>query len=239
MSSSSMVASQPIPARSHLAVAPWWHTAVVFLVLMGFSLIGGLTVGLNNGAFARIPQYALVIGMEWALAALIWHAARKRGVSVRDLVGGRWARPVDVLRDIGFAIGFLIVGALMLNGLGYLIHARTPQALRGLLPQTHTEMALWVVMSLTAGFCEELIFRGYFHRQFAALTQSVAGGIVLQGVAFGAAHGYQGIKMMFLIAVYGSLFGLLAQWRHSLRPGMITHGVQDTLGGLLARYLMR
>jgi len=233
-----MVASQPFPSRPHSPVAPWWHTAVVFLVLMGFSLIGALTAG-RGGTFARAPQYALVIVMEWALAAFIWHAARRRGVRLRDLVGGRWSRATEVLRDIGIAFGFLIVGGLVLNGLGHVIHAHRPEALRDLLPQTHTEMALWVAMSLTAGFCEELIFRGYFQRQFTALTQSLAGGILLQGVVFGAGHGYQGGKMMFLIAVYGVLFGLLAHWRRSLRPGMITHGVQDTLGGLLARYLMR
>jgi len=236
MSSSSMAASPPFPARFHSLVAPWWHTAVVFLVLMGFSLIGALTAGRS---FARAPQYALVVVIEWALAAFIWYAASRRGVSLRDLVGGRWARPAEVMRDIGIAIGFLFVGALTLNGLGYVIHAHQSHALRYLLPQSHAEMALWVVMSLTAGFCEELIFRGYFQRQFSALTQSVGGGIVLQGIVFGAGHGYQGVKMMFLIAVYGTMFGLLAQWRRSLRPGMITHGVQDTLGGLLARYLLR
>ncbi len=64
------------------------------------------------------------------------------------------------------------------------------------------------------------------------------GGIVVQGIAFGAAHGYQGWKFMLLIAVYGSMFGLLAHGRRSLRPGMITHFVQDGLGGLLARHFL-
>ena len=94
-------------------------------------------------------------------------------------------------------------------------------------------------MSLTAGFCEELIFRGYLQRQFAALTNSVWAAIVLQGLSFGAAHGYQGWKLMVVIAVYGSLFGVLVQWRRSLRPGMMTHFIQDGLWGVVAGYLMR
>jgi membrane protease YdiL (CAAX protease family) len=100
-------------------------------------------------------------------------------------------------------------------------------------------MALWVMLALTAGICEEILFRGYLQRQFAALTKSTAAGLVLQGLAFGAAHGYQGVKYMCIIAVYGCLFGLLAIWRHSLRPGMMAHFIQDSVGGLAGRHLLK
>jgi membrane protease YdiL (CAAX protease family) len=93
-------------------------------------------------------------------------------------------------------------------------------------------------LALTAGICEETIFRGYLQRQFTAWTRNAAAGIVLQGVVFGAAHAYQGLNQVILIAVYGCLFGLLALWRKSLRPGMMAHFVQDAIGGLmLAKYL--
>jgi len=39
--------------------------------------------------------------------------------------------------------------------------------------------------------------------------------------------------MMLTICVYGCLFGLLARWRGSLRPGMMAHFLQDGVGGLL------
>jgi membrane protease YdiL (CAAX protease family) len=46
--------------------------------------------------------------------------------------------------------------------------------------------------------------------------------------------------MMVVISLYGILFGLLAFWRKSLRPGMIAHFVQDGVGGLLlARHALR
>jgi len=106
-----------------------------------------------------------------------------------------------------------------------------------LLPQSPLEIALYLMLSLTAGFCEEVIFRGYLQRQFTALTRASAGGIALQGIVFGLGHGYQGWKFMLLIAVYGTTIGLLAHWRHSLRPGMILHFVQDGAGGLVGRFL--
>ena len=54
-----------------------------------------------------------------------------------------------------------------------------------------------------------------------------------QAAIFGLSHGYQGAKPMLVIAVYGLLFGLLAQLRGSLRPGMIAHAWQDVFSGVL------
>jgi hypothetical protein len=51
-------------------------------------------------------------------------------------------------------------------------------------------------------------------------------------VLFGISHGYQGIEACVKIACYGALFGLLALWRRSLRPGMVAHAGSDILGGI-------
>lgn len=176
---------------------------------------------------------------EWAMAAFIWYGASRRGVRVRDMVGGRWARGMDVLRDFGIAICFLIVSGIILQGIGYLLKAKANQAIRNLLPHTRAEVVFFLLLTLTAGYCEELIFRGYLQRQFTALTRSIAGGIVLQGIAFGLGHGYQGWKLMLIISMFGAMFGLLAQWRRSLRPGMIAHFLQDAVGGIVSAYFMR
>lgn len=231
-----MTADPPKPA-----VAAAWHTLVVLLLLLGMSLAGAL-IGkrLGTNSSVRMSNYIVVIAAEWVIVAFIAYGMKSRGLRISDLVGGRWASAREVFRDLGIGLAFMLVcGGAILNGLGYLLKMHPNETLKSVLPRTGAEMAVWVVMSLTAGFCEEVIFRGYFQRQFTALTRATAAGIVLQGIVFGAAHGYQGWKYMLLIAVYGIMFGLMASWRRSLRPGMIAHGVQDTLGGLLWRLLMR
>jgi hypothetical protein len=40
---------------------------------------------------------------------------------------------------------------------------------------------------------------------------------------------------LVVVTVFGCLFGLLAQWRQSLRPGMIGHFLQDALPLVLPR----
>jgi hypothetical protein len=97
----------------------------------------------------------------------------------------------------------------------------------------------YALLTVTAGICEEIIFRGYLQRQFSVFFRSAAAGVMLQGVIFGASHGCQGPKFMVIIVVYGVLFGLLAQSRRSLRPGMFGHFLQDLIVGIAAGRFMK
>src|ERR1039457_4944712 len=73
---------------------------------------------------------------------------------------------------------------------------------------------------------------GYFQRQFETFTGNPWIALFLQAVLFGIAHGYQGIEACAKIACFGVLYGLLALWRKSLRPGMMAHAWSDILSGI-------
>jgi len=236
----SQLAWNGVRRPSYSRVAPVWHTTVVVLFLLGLSFVGAhLKLHTGFGGHGRTPSYLIVIVVEWATLAFVWWGLSRRGVRMSDLVGGSWARPVHFLRDLGIGVAFILIFGGAVQALAHLLKAAPTQAMLTMLPQTRLEMIVWIVMSMTAGFCEEVTFRGYLQRQFSALTHTLAGGIVLQSVVFGLGHGYQGWKLMSLIALYGAFFGLLAHWRESLRPGMLGHALQDTAGGLLARFLTR
>ena len=110
-----------------------------------------------------------------------------------------------------------------------------------IMPRSPVEMLVWVLLSISAGFCEEFVFRGYLQKQFLSLTGSDAAAIAMQALIFGTAHLYQGMKGLVIVTIYGALFGILAVVRKSLRPGMIQHALQDSLAGigvsLAAKYL--
>jgi membrane protease YdiL (CAAX protease family) len=229
---SSTTAHPALPTResSDSSIAPAWHTALVLLLMVGLSFRGAHFH--LPGAHGRVRGYLVVILSEWTTTLFIWWGLSLRGFRMRDLVGGSWARPVHFLRDLGLGMAFILI----FTGLAHLL---TTVTIRAMLPQTRFEMTVWVLTSLTAGFCEEVIFRGYLQRQFSAFTHTLVAGIVLQSIVFGLSHRYQGWRLMSVITIYGACFGLLAHWRRSLRPGMIGHALQDTAGGLLARYLPR
>ena len=223
---------------SSSGIAPAWHTTIVLLVLLGVSLAGArIQLPAIAGIEGRAPSYLLVMVIEWAIVAFIWWGVGRRGVRLSALIGGSWGRGAYVWRDLAIGVGFILVFGGAAQVLTSLLKAAPPQALRAMLPQTPLELILWVPLSMTGGFCEEVIFRGYLQRQFSVLARSLVAGIALQGIVFGLSHGYQGWKLMSIIALYGVCFGWLARWRRSLRPGMIGHALQDTAGGLLARFL--
>ena len=105
-------------------------------------------------------------------------------------------------------------------------------SIQTLLPHRADEILLWVGVSVSAGICEEVVFRGYFQNQFAVFTSSKWIALFLQAGLFGISHGYQGLEACVKIAIYGALFGLLALWRGSLRPGMMAHAGGDIVSGI-------
>jgi hypothetical protein len=100
-----------------------------------------------------------------------------------------------------------------------------------LAPTNATECFLWLLLSVTAGVCEEIIFRGYLQRQFSNLFGKAAIGAMFSSLCFGLSHGYEGARSMFLITIFGALFSVLALRMRSLKPGMIAHAWHDLLTG--------
>jgi membrane protease YdiL (CAAX protease family) len=191
----------------------------------------------------KIPQYISTMIMEWLLVGFIWLGIRKR-MRMRDLIGGRWATMEDFFLDIIYA-GVFWMGAMLVLGVSakamHLDQAGKIESMRKqigfLAPGSSLELVVWFCLSWTAGFCEEIIFRGYLQRQFAVMGRSAVVGIILSAIVFGASHGYEGPARMFLIAIFGLMFGVLAYWRKSLRPGMIAHAWHDSLSGAILRLL--
>jgi membrane protease YdiL (CAAX protease family) len=187
----------------------------------------------------RIANYATVFVWEWLTVAFIAWGIRKRGHRLAGLIAGRWATPEAFWRDLGISVLFLMCSGVVLGLIRLALRDTTSASVRNLLPDGIAEMAVWVALSATAGFCEETIFRGYLQQQFTRLTRSARMGLVLQAVIFGACHGYQGIKSMVTVGVYGLLFGLLANYVQNLRPGMLAHFLQDTVAGLAGRAIIK
>jgi uncharacterized protein len=232
-------ATRPFPEPK--AIAPVWHTVLLLLVIVGFSILPSfvhvpLQPGQTAGAGAsRMFTYVATMIYELVMLAWIWgFCSFLYGVPLREIIGGKWNRFSEFLIDIACVLGLWAAVVTLLLFARFVLHFSGMEAAKAMLPTTLKETCVFVILAVLAGFCEEVIFRGYFMRQFTAWTQSVVAGVVLQSVLFGLAHGYQGWKGMLVISVYGSLFGILAVLRKSLRPGIIQHCAQDGFSGALA-----
>lgn len=224
-------------ARTHFAVqvAPWWHTWLLIVLLGGFSFLNaGRIHGSQLGAH-HLPRYGASLAFEWIVLLIAWWGLRMRRFPLAELLGFRrgwraWAG------DLGAAAIFWIMAMIVLAAIGIvlrLLHFSTPQKeLVQLAPRTGLEMLLWIALSLSAGFCEEVLFRGYFLRQFSSAGGRVWLGVVVSSLLFGIGHGYEGGSGMIAITVFGALFCALAIARRSLRPGMIAHAWHDIFTGV-------
>jgi hypothetical protein len=227
------------PPSSRPLIAPAWHTIVFIAIFIGLSVAGGFfqhaaqqhpqPIAPHANA---VPRYISVLISEWLLVLYVRMGVHKRGVRLRDLVGGRWATPKDVLKD--FALGAALWALWMGLQNSHLLGGGT-NAAQGLLPQGLLESLAWIPLALSAGFCEELAFRGYLQKQFQAIVGSSALAILFQAIVFGVGHLYEGVGAAARITLFGVLFGLLALWRKSLRPGVIAHAWSDIFGVIIFR----
>lgn len=245
--------AQPPASEEKKLLAPIWHTALLVFVLLanslGTALITSRLAGQRTNALSdqqRIAQYVFTIAFEFFLLFLVWIGLRLKKTKIRDLIGGRWNSPKAFLVDVSIAIGFWVVASFVLAGLGFAMGLTKGSQVEAakklaefLAPHSLRALVVFVVLSTVAGFVEEIIFRGYLQRQFAVLTGNVYAGLVLQAALFGAGHGYEGARRMVLIFVFGTMFGFLALWRKSLRPGMMAHALYDSVAGIVLFYVAR
>ncbi len=194
----------------------------------------------SSGARHVWPLYLCIIALEWGLVATVRGAMNDRGFRLGQLVNGtsmpNWK---TLLIDVAICVPFFFVWQYAARYISQILGPNQAKSVVGLLPQGQSvlEAALWILVSISAGICEEIVFRGYFQHQFAAYTGSLAAGVVLQGLVFGVGHSYQGVKQVIVISTLGILYGCFATWRKNLRANMITHAWTDIWNGWLSRVI--
>ena len=237
-----MATAAVTPAPPRPAIAPAWHTLLLIVALLVLSFAGANSQHRLAQSSGRPLFSAVLMSFEWVIVGYVLLGTKQRNVGLRQLVGGRWQSFEDFLLDVAIAASFWIVAAAVLVGVSYTLGLpKDANAMRRsldfLVPGTALERWLWVLLSMTAGFCEEVIFRGYLQRQLGVWARSDVAGVLLSALIFGGSHAYEGRGRMIVIAVYGALFGTLVLLRKSLRPGMMAHAWHDGLSGLVLSFL--
>ncbi|MGA6961625.1 MAG: type II CAAX endopeptidase family protein [Candidatus Acidiferrales bacterium] len=225
-------------------IAAPWHTLSILLIYgyVGFRIgMPHLAPASGSGPptpaaashAAMIRAYLLSILSEWGMVYWAWAGVHWKGGQMRDLTGGRWTSWRGVALDVAIAIPFWFIWELTAWLMSRAVERVPAAAATYHPPSGFAEVALWILLSTSAGICEEIVFRGYLQRQFRAATRSIVAAVILQGAVFGMAHTYQGWKRVIVIAVLGILYGTLVAWRRNLRASMIAHAWSDIFEGWL------
>ena len=184
---------------------------------------------LNIEATARILFYRTQILWEWS-----W-------VVVLILI----AIPIpEPLKWMGLTMpnqfGWIILAALLLGiGLSTFLLRRNPRAMAAmqrsmeassiLLPSTPRERKWFAATAITAGICEELLYRGflmhYLPSTFPTLDWLTVS--ILSGIIYGFSRAYQGMKGILQTALTGFSFAIVFYLGGSLLPAMVFHALAE------------
>ncbi len=165
--------------------------------------------------------------VEWFFVVVVWFSLRGHGFFFKDLgvwSWGTWPAWVIALLLAGLSIG---------SNLRFLPRMHIPISYAFLPSGFHLLAAL--LMGITAGFCEEVLFRAFLMTEFAKAGYGKAMQVLMPGLAFGLAHaGYlnQGflawIGIMAPTAFLGMMWGIAyLLGRRSLVPVVIAHFLND------------
>ncbi|MEY2563179.1 MAG: protease family protein [Verrucomicrobiota bacterium] len=213
------------------------HTIRFVVIVCGIAIAGFLqshsAAPLSPGS-SRVPLYVSIVFLQLLFVWFVHKGTRTRGGSLRDLFGKGWRSAFDGVRDVVLALLFVAALRACSLVLQYLLGQSLANT-AFLLPHGPVELFLWVGVAIVAGFCEEIVYRGYLQPQLWALCGKLPWAIVLQALVFGIAHVYQGWRPALITAVYGLAFGLLAACRRSIIPGAISHSLIDLIAGFYQR----
>jgi uncharacterized protein len=226
-----------------------WDFWLIFLFIgvvipwRGYTRLKKLLARPSVDTKEKILLYAVTIAFQWVLVGLVAWRSLVGGLTIQELglASHNWAGVV--------ASG--LFGAICIGGLQWLnlrrigrLEGEAPELLKKLasrlLPVNLLEYLPYSALAITAGVCEEFVYRG-----FAIAALSKAGlplwlVVILSSILFGLAHAYQGRSGIASTGIFGILLAIGRLWLGNLVPVMMWHAGLDLAAGIAApKYLLK
>jgi len=225
-----------------------WDFWLIFLVLglllpwRGFERMRQLMLLPEVTARDRIRLYLLTMLFQWVLTLAVAWRALARGLSLEELAVRGGSSPRILAASV---IGAGLVAVAHWANLKRMSRSDHPnlERLRALgsrlFPRTAGETALFVLLALTAGFCEEFLFRGFIMAALLRFGAATWLAVLISAAMFGVAHLYQGKGGSIGTGILGTLFALARIAYHSLVPAVVWHTALDVVAGIAgAKFLV-
>jgi membrane protease YdiL (CAAX protease family) len=182
----------------------------------------------------KLRLYASTVLIQWTLVFATVLVLRTAGGGLAD-IGERVGSAATTTMAITLLVGaFAFISSLTLRTLARAKAGDLPPHVRRagkFLPVDGAEGAGFVVLALTAGICEEILYRGWLVKHLEALTGNSVLAIVLAAIVFGLGHAYQGRIGVIGSGALGAMLGGVVWWTGSLVPGQVLHVLIDLTNG--------
>jgi uncharacterized protein len=182
----------------------------------------------------KILTYRRIIAVEWIASLVAW-------IALRAQLFYAWPMAQQtVLKKIGgsFVVGLVSASIIMTVVQVFLtrhnpkVHEKIVKAFKRLdfiLPVTSEERAWFLAVSVTAGICEEILYRGFLTRYLADVPWhgNLWTAILISSLVFGIAHTYQGPSGVVGTAVIGAAMAIIFGIAGNLWLPMALHAAFD------------
>lgn len=211
-------------------------------LLVGEPLVGTVLhrrfeAALGHDRGARLWLYRRLLVLEWGLVALVAGVVLVAPLGWSDL-GLRLpdASPTVLAVAIAlFVLSFLVLSTGMVRTAARRDRHDAPAlgsaspSVTALVPRTRVERRWFGLVAVSAGVCEEVLYRGFLLGVVVAVLPGLPalGLVVLGGLIFGLAHAYQGATGIATTAVLGAILTYLYVGTGTLLVPIVVHAAID------------
>lgn len=205
-------------------------TLTFFLVLVPWGAFRARGRVAEMVAMPRVRYHRNVIAQQLVFGVLAGAAIRGEHL---DLRAGR-LDPIALLA----AAGLLALSVAAMYPRWRAAVERNEPRLQLFAPRTGEERFWWAMVSLTAGICEELVWRGTVAGLLWWVTGSWWAAALITSCTFGVAHALQGVKSAAIIGLFAFVMQAFVYWTGGLLLAMAVHAIYDVTAGFTYGRLM-
>ena len=217
--------SPALPIAAPLGPVGWYHLAMFGLVMPYAAIksrarLAALTQ--RPSLTAWLIRSAVMVVVAGALSLV---TANLAGISLARLA---FPEPLHLLLGLVLLAAFV---AVMRPAWRQAVVERSPGAYYKM-PLTGRDRGLWIGVSIAAGVCEEITWRGVQTTLLAALLGNPWLAALLSALMFAVAHAIQNVRSMVFIFVFSFIMSVLVAITGSLILPMLIHAAYDGIAGL-------
>ena len=177
---------------------------------------------------AYVPFWASAMFLHWATVLVCVAVMRRHGMTAADvrlpMSGRQMLRGLGVLLGIGLVLGQV---ARLVDLPDFFLTELTKHW--EMYPSTAFEYVFWPFMALSAGVCEEFVYRGFLASALERRGMPRHRAMTLATVVWIGVHGLAGVVFFPVYLVAGLIFAAIASRRGRLSDSIVVHVVIDSL----------